>query len=127
MRRDLRLNGLPSAVEQESAVDMTRTTRRRSFLAWAIVTTLLAEGVTLYLRFKTGLSAVEFNETAPLVLQIHHMFWSIPLFLVAPLVWRFPRTSGAILGIGCGLVLSDLAHHFLVLPLTVGNTGWHWP
>ncbi len=31
------------------------------------------------------------------------------------------------LGIAAGLVLSDLVHHFVVLPLWVGNTGWHWP
>ena len=111
----------------EQAVDQTTATRYRSILGWTIGTTLVAEGVTLYLRFRTGISAVEFNATAPLVLQIHHMFWCIPLFLVTPLFWRLPRASGAILGIGCGFVLSDLAHHFIVLPLTVGNTGWHWP
>jgi hypothetical protein len=87
----------------------------------------LVEGVTLYLRFARGLAAGEFNATAPWLLQIHHMFWSIPLFVLAPLVWRFPRVSGAMGGVGCGFVLSDLAHHFLILPLIVGNTGWHWP
>ena len=55
------------------------------------------------------------------------MFWSLPLLAIVALVWRKPRLSGALLGIACGLILSDLAHHFLVLPLTVGNTGWHWP
>ncbi|MEN6492818.1 MAG: hypothetical protein ABFD16_00885 [Thermoguttaceae bacterium] len=83
--------------------------------------------MTLYLRFAARVTAVEFNATAPLLLQIHHMFWSIPLFLVAPFFWRSPRTSGAILGIACGLVLSDLMHHCIVLPVTVGNMGWHWP
>ena len=55
------------------------------------------------------------------------MFLSIPLFLVVPLAWRKPRLSGVLLGIALGLIFSDLSHHFLVLPLTVGNTGWHWP
>jgi hypothetical protein len=32
------------------------------------------EAATLYLRFAHGTSAVEFNATAPLVLQIHHLF-----------------------------------------------------
>jgi hypothetical protein len=31
------------------------------------------------------------------------------------------------IGIAGGLILSDLLHHFVVLPLWVGNTGWHWP
>jgi hypothetical protein len=24
-------------------------------------------------------------------------------------------------------VVSDVVHHVIVLPLTVGNMGWHWP
>ena len=55
------------------------------------------------------------------------MFYSIPLLLVVPFLWGKPGLSGALLGIALGLILSDLSHHFLVLPLTVGNTGWHWP
>lgn len=31
------------------------------------------------------------------------------------------------LGIAIDLIASDLIHHFLVLPLLVGNSGWHWP
>jgi hypothetical protein len=94
---------------------------------WGIVSTALVEAVALYLRFRSGISAAEFNKTAPFLLQIHHMFWSIPLLLAVPLVWRRPKLSGGLLGIAIGLVLSDLLHHFAVLPLTVGNTGWHWP
>jgi hypothetical protein len=96
-------------------------------IGWTVGVTLVAEAITAYLRFGTGVSATEFNTTAPLPLQIHHMFWCIPFFLTAPFVWRFPRASGTITGIGCGLVISDLIHHFIVLPLTVGNIGWHWP
>lgn len=105
----------------------TTALRRRTAITWTLVTTVLAEAVTLYLRFGRHVSAVEFNRTAPLLLQLHHMFWSIPLFLLLPLVWRLPRTSGTLLGLACGLVLSDSIHHLLVLPLTVGNMGWHWP
>jgi hypothetical protein len=101
--------------------------RSRTACCWLTAVGLLVEGITLYLRFGMGRTAVEFNQTAPLVLQMHHMFWSIPLLLAAALVWKTPRPSGALLGIGLGLIASDLAHHFLVLPLTVGNTGWHWP
>jgi hypothetical protein len=96
-------------------------------MLWGVAATVLAEAVTAYLRFHRGIAAAEFNKTAPLVLQIHHMFWSIPLLVVVPFVWRKPRLSGALVGIALGLILSDLLHHFVVLPLTVGNTGWHWP
>ncbi len=30
-------------------------------------------------------------------------------------------------GVSAGFVFSDLAHHFLVLPLLIGDIGWHWP
>ena len=101
--------------------------RRKNIILWTVASTVLIEAVTIYLRFRSGVSAIEFNKTAPLLLQIHHMFWSIPLFLVVPLVWRNPRLSGSLVGIALGLIFSDLMHHFVVLPLTVGNTGWHWP
>jgi len=108
-------------------VESVRRIRSRAVILWAVVSTLVVEAVTLYLRFRSGVSATEFNKTAPLLLQIHHMFWSVPLLLVVPFVWRKPRLNGALLGIALGLILSDLLHHFVVLPLTVGNTGWHWP
>jgi hypothetical protein len=108
-------------------VNQTATTRWRSIVAWTIGITLVVEAITIYLRFRAGINAVEFNDAAPLLLKIHHMFWCIPVLAAVPFVWRFPKTSGALLGIGCGLVLSDLIHHFILLPLTVGNIGWHWP
>ena len=95
--------------------------------AWTVAITLVVEVVTLYLRFGRGETATEFNKTAPLLLQIHHMFWNVPLLLVLPFVWRRPRCSGALLGIALGFVISDAVHHCIVLPLTVGNMGWHWP
>ena len=101
--------------------------RSRVVVVWTVVSTVLVEAITIYLRFRGGVSAREFNKTAPLLLQIHHMFWSIPLIVVVWLVWRKVRLSGALLGIALGLILSDLLHHFVVLPLTVGNTSWHWP
>jgi hypothetical protein len=95
---------------------------------WAIGVTVSVEIVTAALRFGAGMSAVEFGATsAPLLLKIHHAFWGIPLLLAAWIFWRWPKTSGALLGIGCGLVASDLLHHLVVLPLSVGNFGWHWP
>ena len=101
--------------------------RRRWIWSWAIAVTVLVEGVTLYLRFGLQRTAVEFNRTAPLFLQIHHMFWAAPLLVVLPLVWKWPRASGSLAGVAAGFVVSDLAHHFLVLPLLIGDIGWHWP
>ncbi len=102
-------------------------TRLSAITFWTVVSTVVVESITAYLRFRGGITATEFNKTAPLLVQIHHMFYSLPLFVIVPLVWRKPKLSGALLGIACGLILSDLLHHFLVLPLTVGNRGWHWP
>jgi len=101
--------------------------RLKTTIAWAIAVTLITEAVTVYLRFGRGETAAEFNKTVPLLLQIHHMFWGVPLLLVLPLVWRKPRWSGALLGIALGFAISDAMHHCLMLPLTVGNMGWHWP
>jgi hypothetical protein len=104
------------------------TTRQRTVLVSTFAVTVLVEAVTIALRFGGGVNAAEFNAAAPpLLLQSHHMFWSIPLLVAVPFVWRWPRISSVLLGIGLGLILSDLAHHFIVLPLTVSNTGWHWP
>jgi hypothetical protein len=102
-------------------------TRGQTVLLWGVAITVLVEAITVYLRFHKGINATEFNRTAPLLLQIHHMFWSIPLLLVVPPLWRKTRLSGALLGVSLGLIVSDLMHHFVVLPLLVGNTGWHWP
>lgn len=107
--------------------DETSRQRKRFALVWAASVTLVVEAVTLFLRFGSGMTAAEFNQQAPLPLQLHHMFWSVPLLVVVPLVWRRPRLSGALLGIAMGLILSDLIHHLVVLPIAAGTTGWHWP
>jgi len=102
--------------------------RRHVIIAWTIGITLAVEAITIALRFGANIDAVQFNATEPpFLLKIHHAFWSIPLLLIIPLVWRWPKTSGTLLGIGLGLILSDAIHHLVVLPITVGNMGWHWP
>jgi hypothetical protein len=101
--------------------------RRSWTVRWGVVSTVLIEAATIAIRFTSGVSAVEFNKTAPLWQQIHHMFWCVPLLVIAPFFWPRPRVCGALLGLSIGLVLSDLAHHFIALPIVVGNTGWHWP
>jgi hypothetical protein len=88
--------------------------------------TVLFEAITIVIRFTTHVSAVEFNKTAPLLLQIHHMFWSVPFLIAAAIGYRKPFAPWC-WAISIGLVASDLVHHFVVLPILVGNTGWHWP
>ena len=99
-------------------------------LSWRVTlaVTVLIEGVTIGSRLASGQSAAEFNARAhpPLLLQIHHMFWSLPVMLVA-WVARRRVASSVCWGVAFGLVASDLIHHLVVLPLWVGNIGWHWP
>jgi hypothetical protein len=69
--------------------------RGRVVVVWTVVSTVLVEAITIHLRFRSGVSAAEFNKTAPLLLQIHHMFWSVPLLVVVWLVWRNDRLSNS--------------------------------
>lgn len=98
----------------------------RTFWMWTGVVTVVGELVTVAARLAAGgpATAILKPETHVLI-RMHHMFWSIPFFIVACVVWGTARQR--LLGIAAGLILSDLAHHFIVLPLWVGNCGWHWP
>ena len=103
------------------------TSSRRRILIWTIAVAVIVESATLWLRFGRGVQATEFNKSAPLLLRVHHMFWSVPLLFIAPFLMDRPRIFDALIGISIGLIVSDLAHHFVVLPLLTGTTGWHWP
>lgn len=104
------------------------TFHERSFWQTTICFTVVMELVTIALRIHYGQSAAEHIAAThpPLLMQIHHMFWSVP-FIVMALATSERRMSLALWSISLGLIASDLSHHFLVLPLWVGNTGWHWP
>lgn len=105
-----------------------KNSSRRIMLRWCLVVTAVGEAVTVLARIVAGQSAAEFNATGPpLLIQIHHMFWAVPLLVVAACLWRRELVRSRLLGLSLGLIVSDLAHHFIVLPLWVGNTGWHWP
>jgi len=108
-----------------------RIRSRLSSLIWSAgLTTLALEAATLLARVLSCKSAAEFNQSVdpPLIVKMHHMFWAAPVALVALAVHRSRATLSAVLwGVAVGLVASDLLHHFVVLPLWVGNTGWHWP
>ena len=100
---------------------------RSRWIAATLGLSALGEAVTVAARFGAGVSAREFNRTAPLLLQIHHLFWALPLGAAAWLLRRRPRVAGWLSALAVACVLSDLAHHFVVLPLLAGETGWHWP
>ncbi|MGE0607253.1 MAG: hypothetical protein AB7O62_09185 [Pirellulales bacterium] len=106
---------------------IARVSRRSEFWRWTAAITLLVEVVTLLLRFGGRMTAVEFNRTAPLLLQIHHMFWAVPLLVLAALTRRWPAASLLLAASAVACILSDLIHHFIVLQLLVGHAGWHWP
>lgn len=103
--------------------------RSKRFWAWCLVVTIAAELITIGCRIYFGQSAAAFNAAVdpPLIVKMHHMFWAIPMVLVGFVFLNKPNVAHSILGASAGLVLSDLVHHFVVLPLWVGNTGWHWP
>ena len=99
----------------------------KPFIVWSVALTLLMEIVTIVVRLASGKSAVEINPGLPLLLQLHHMFWSIPVFVLALIFRRKAAVAGFLWGMGVACIVSDLIHHFIVLPILVGNTGWHWP
>jgi len=106
----------------------SKNSPRRAVLYWSLAVTVVFEAVTVLARIVFDQSAAEFNATnPPLLMQIHHMFWSVPLLIVAACLWRRKLVRSRLLGAALGLILSDLIHHFIVLPLWAGNTGWHWP
>ena len=92
-------------------------------ILWYLALTAAIELLTCVLRFGFGLQASQqegFLRGITFGLRIHHGY--IGLVLVAVSSW-FARGNLRLWGlrIGIALVLSDLAHHFLVLwPLT-GN------
>jgi hypothetical protein len=107
---------------------MANSSASTRFLIWAIALSALFELITIGARLGTGISASEFNASdPPLLLQIHHAFWSLPFLLALPIVWRWERLRMPVAAIAIALILSDALHHLIVLPLWVGNTGWHWP
>ena len=98
------------------------------FRRWFIVVTLVGELITIACRIAVGEPAADYlKPDTHILIHMHHMFWAVPFLVVAGLVWRNEKLRARLLGLSAGLILSDLMHHFVVLPLWVGNTGWHWP
>ncbi len=102
---------------------------RCTVIRWCVAVTVIGEAITIVARLVSGTSAAEHiaRTNPPLILQIHHMFWAIPLLIWAALIRKNRLLRSRVVGLALGVALSDLVHHFIVLPLWVGNIGWHWP
>src|SRR4051812_22848136 len=100
--------------------------RLRQVLAFGVALAILIEAATIGLRF--GLNMQSTRDTAAigsftLGLRIHHGYIGVFLLLLG---WCFPRgLRHALWIIGIGLIVSDLAHHFLVLWPIVGDPQFH--
>lgn len=91
-------------------------------LWWALGLTALFEAVTCLFRFGLGMQSTRDTGTVgawTFGLRIHHGYVGVVMVAVA---FAFPAGGWLrawLLRIGLALVLSDLAHHFLVLwPVT---------
>jgi len=98
----------------------------RQVIIYAILLTVLIEGVTVFFRF--GLEMESTRDTASTVgqftggIRIHHGYIGLLAVLIAAaLLRRRPWAARWLLVIGLALVASDLVHHFLVLWPIVGS------
>ncbi len=93
-------------------------------LAIGVLLAIVIEAITAGLRF--GLSLESTRDTAAIGswtwgLRVHHGYLGV---LLIPLAWCLPRGLRHLLWIiAIGLILSDLAHHFLVLWPITGSPG----
>ncbi len=93
---------------------------KRWAVFWCLALTVAIELVTCLFRF--GLHLQSTHDTSWLRgvtfgLRIHHGYIGLMLIVVA--LFLRPSWRRWLLILGCALVLSDLAHHFLVLwPIT---------
>ena len=87
--------------------------RQRSFWLGVVGLTVLMELVTAAMRLTAGQSAAEYIAASqpPWIMQIHHMFWSVPLIVLALVVPKPPVVRWLWM-ISLALIVSDLCHHF---------------
>lgn len=102
----------------------------RRVILYAVLLTVLIEGVTALLRF--GLHLESSRDTASTVgrltggVRIHHGYIGLLAVLIAAAVLRRrPLLGRWLLVAGIALVLSDLVHHFLVLWPIMGSPEFY--
>ncbi len=93
-------------------------------LLWLLVATVLLEIITCAARFGFRLrsrSWVRIYSKYTLGIRVHHGYFGVALL---PALFFFPIDSKEGAGIAAfagGLILSDLIHHLVVLPLLTGE------
>ena|ERR1051325_10297680 len=91
-------------------------------LAYGLLLAIVFEAITMGLRF--GLNLQSTRDTAAigtftLGLRVHHGYIG---FFLLPLAWCFPLgIRHALWIVGIALIVSDLAHHFLILGPLYGD------
>lgn len=97
-------------------------------LLFGLVLALAIEAFTVWTRFGLGLQSTRDTGVLASVtfgLRIHHGYLGVVLALV---ILCLPVTVGwrnAVLMVAVGLIVSDLAHHFLVLWPITGSPEFH--
>jgi hypothetical protein len=89
-----------------------------------LATTVVFEVLTCAGRFFLGLRSCEIApryKRYTLGVRIHHGYVGAAAVPPSLLVSSDPVFSPIFLAVAGGLILSDLVHHFLVLPLTTGE------
>ena len=91
-----------------------------------LLLTLLFEAIAVFFRFGLDFEATRDTKSilAPLTgnLRIHHCYIGLLMLPIAGLIRKArPILAAWIFQIGGALILSDLAHHFIVLYAVVGS------
>lgn len=96
-----------------------------TILLWTLGTTALFEIVTCVCRFAIGWRSREFAgryKRYTLGIRWHHGYFGV--LLLPPVLLLVPAASpihAPLIATGAGLIVSDLLHHFVVLPITTGE------
>lgn len=83
-----------------------------------IILTTLIEIITIIAR-KLKLNSYKIQKDLGLKVHIHHMYIGIALLII-----NFFFQKERIFIIGISLIISDLIHHFIVLPLWIKKTAF---
>ncbi len=100
----------------------------RATALWCLALTAAVELFTCLLRFGFSLESQKHSAwLAPFTfgLRIHHGYYGVLLLALGAVLRRRPALSRALLIVGGALLLSDLAHHFVVLWIVVGSPEFY--
>ena len=85
---------------------------------WLILyVTIILELATVMLLFRHSVKAPHVQKRLRFPMRIHHLYLGVVVIFAS----GFTQTAFPLLELGFAVALSDLVHHFVVLPLT-GHT-----